>query len=62
MLKNEIFIIKCFTVNRFTSHSIVIGKVSSLDHEVWEDVMEICSLVGGLIDTTGVAVDDGCGH
>lgn len=45
MLKKEVFIGKSPSVDGFASSAIMIGKVSSLSHEVGNDPMEVGSFV-----------------
>lgn len=45
MLQSEVFIFKLVSVNRFSSSAIVVGEITTLAHEVWNDTVENASFV-----------------
>jgi hypothetical protein len=50
MFDCEIFIIEFSAINGFATHAIMVGKITSLDHELRDDSMEVTILISkGLI-------------
>lgn len=45
MLQGEVFIFEFVSVDGFSTSSIVVGEVTTLAHEVWNDTMECWALV-----------------
>lgn len=45
MLQSEIFIFEFVSINRFTASAIVIGKITTLAHEVGNDSVERTAFV-----------------
>ena len=45
MLPLEIFISKLLAINALAASAIAFGKVTALQHEVWNDAMESATLV-----------------
>lgn len=45
MLQSEVFIFKLVSIDRFASSAIVVSKITTLAHEVWNDTVENASLV-----------------
>lgn len=45
MLEFKVLISKGLTINRFSSHSIAMGEITSLEHKAWDDPMEGAPLV-----------------
>ena len=45
MLEIEVFISEFLSVDRFTTTSVEMCEITSLDHEIWDDSMKDGSLV-----------------
>jgi len=45
MLQGEVFVFEFGSVDGFTASAVVVGEVTGLTHEVWNDTMENGSLV-----------------
>ena len=45
MLKFEVLILEFLSVNRFAPGTVVLGEITSLKHELWNDSVEDCSLI-----------------
>ena len=45
MLQGEVFIFEFVAIDGFATSAIVVGEVTGLAHEVWNDTMESGSLV-----------------
>lgn len=45
MLQGEVFVFEFVTVDGFAASAVVVGEITSLTHEVWNDTMESGSLV-----------------
>lgn len=45
MLKSEVLVFEFVSINGLSSSTVVVGEVTTLAHEVWDDAMECGALV-----------------
>ena len=45
MLEFEVFIRKFCAVNRFTTSTVVVSKITTLNHEIWDNAVKGTALV-----------------
>ena len=41
----KVFVIKIFSIDAFPAHAIKMGKITALDHEIWDDAMKFTPFI-----------------
>ena len=57
MLEAEIFILEFVAVNRFTTSTVVISKITTLNHEVGNDAVKFTAFVAQICASVSAALD-----
>ena len=55
MLQLEVFVGELFTVDRFASGASAVGEVTALQHELWDDPVELGALEMEWFSTLNIA-------
>lgn len=42
---HKVFVIKIFSIDAFPAHAIKMGKITALDHEIWDDAMKFTPFI-----------------